>query len=331
MLGLFTSKTSKLGQAGFLIRSAFGVSLVACFIMVPFGINNFIQGRVAGGITGLLVAILFAANVMITWRGRYALFLSLFCITPALAIASITALITLQVVGSYWAYLCVFGIYYILPFHYAKHANSVFVLVVVLTAWFTLEQTIAIRFCMVLIGTSIFIFISSKEIMKTQAVLEKQANTDVLTGALNRGKLTQYLEDSILHCRKKSMLSTICLLDIDHFKTINDKYGHDAGDKVLISLANEITDMISAQDILFRIGGEEFLILMKNADLGSASQTAEAIREVITNLPLLKEQQVTVSIGVAEVKSEYDWREWMKTADENLYIAKNNGRNQVVF
>lgn len=318
-------------QSDFLIRSAFGVSAVSVLIMVPFGINNFFQDRPFSGITSLCVALLFAVNAALTYRGKYSLYLSLFAIVPALAIASITALISLNVVGSYWSYLCVFGIYYILPFHYAKYANMVFLAVVLVVAWISLEQIIAIRFCMVLIGISIFIFISSKEITTAQSVLKKQVNTDSLTGALNRNSLYKCLKEAIDHYKQKDVLSTIFLIDIDHFKKINDNFGHDVGDQVLLDLTAEISAKLKSTDLLFRIGGEEFLVLMHDTNLIQGQREAEQIRLAMRNLPSAIGKQISVSIGISEVNKHSDCREWMKDADEKLYIAKRNGRNQIAY
>lgn len=330
MIRFLKNTASNLSKADFITRTAFGISLVACSIMVPFGVNNFIQNRYAGGITALIVAGLFAWNVLLTYRGKYSLHLNLFGIAPSLALASVTAIVSLQVIGSFWSYLCIFAIYYILPFKYAKLANIIFLIAVVSTAMISLPQDLALRFCMVLIGISVFIFISMREITKTQAVLEKQVNTDVLTGLLNRSKLEEYLSKAILDFNENTIPSAICLIDIDHFKTINDTYGHDTGDNVLKNLATELQQMISNTDYLFRIGGEEFLLLMTDTPARDAWKVADAIRAVVSDLPLLKEQDVTMSVGLAEVKAEYDWKLWMKKSDEKLYDAKRNGRNQVV-
>ncbi len=143
--------------------------------------------------------------------------------------------------------------------------------------------------------------------------------------------MPESLEDAILKFKEQGVKSTLCIVDIDHFKNINDNYGHDAGDNVLISLSAVIQSVISSKDMLFRIGGEEFLILMNNTNVDEGSKTADALRSVVKDLPCLDDHQVTISIGVTEVKMDYNWKKWMKRSDEKLYIAKNNGRNQVVI
>lgn len=324
-------RLAALQNADFLTRSSFGISLIAFFIMLPFGINNLLQDRFIGAVSALVVAALFASNALITSCGKYPLYLNFFGVVPALSIASITALISLQVIGSYWPFLCVFGIYYTLPFKYARYANLAYVLLVLAVAWTNLEQAIAIRFCTVLIGISLFIFVFSREIAKNQDAMRTQATTDSLTGLLNRVTLNESLTQATERFRLRGTPSTVCLLDIDHFKHINDNYGHDAGDKVLITLALRIADALGENDTLFRIGGEEFLILMNNTTSDAGLKTANTIRSLVQELPLLKDHVVTVSIGVSQVDASFDWKAWMKVSDEKLYLAKEKGRNQVVI
>lgn len=322
--------TSDLAESNFLVKSAFGISLAALLISLPFGINNFIQERLLSGIVSIAMVILFAINAYAGWRGKYLLYLNLFGIVPAFTFAAVNAIVSLQVLGTYWSFLCAYGIYFILPFRYAKFANAVFLIAVISAAWYSLELSIFIRFSVVLVGTSIFIFISNREITKTQRSLRKQAITDPLTGAFNRVCLPKDLEQAILNFEDNGVKSTICVLDIDHFKSINDTYGHETGDQVLIDLSSYILSFTSSKDTLFRIGGEEFLILMDNTDEYEGAKTAEALRAVVEDYDLLENHKVTVSVGVSEIQKGFTWKTWMKLSDEKLYTAKRNGRNQVV-
>lgn len=317
-------------ETDFLIKSALGVSFVSCLILLPFGMNNFMQGRMVGGIFTIFASLLFAINAFIGWRGRYSLRLNLFGVVPAFTLGATNAVFTLQVAGSYWSYLCVFAIYFILPFRYSMYANIVFVIAVVGAAWGALEPSIFLRFSTVLIGASAFIFISKRETTRAQILLRRQAITDPLTGTLNRVEMPVNLENAIAEFSQNKIKSTLCVIDIDHFKNINDTYGHDAGDTVLIGLSTFISSQISSKDKLFRIGGEEFLILMTDTDEDEGRQTADALRATVEDLPLLKGHQVTISIGVTEVEATYNWKKWMKRSDEKLYLAKQNGRNLVV-
>ena len=121
---------------------------------------------------------------------------------------------------------------------------------------------------------------------------------------------------------------SVLILDIDHFKTINDTFGHDEGDRVIINTANIIRSCIRAIDVVIRWGGEEFIVIMPGCSSENAVEKAEQIRKVINNSNDICD--ITVSIGVGK----YDGENYYKSitdADKALYYAKANGRNQVVF
>lgn len=330
MLKFFKKTNQWLGESDFLTKSAFGVSVVSFVVLLPFGINNFLQGRLTGGVIVLCVALLCAFNAFLGSRGRYSLHLNLFAIVPAITLGIVNAIVTLGVIGSYWAYLGVFAVYFILPLQPAKYANIFFLISVISAAWFSLEPAVYMRFSAVLVGASFFIFISNREITKAQSLLRKQSITDSLTGLNNRVVLAESLQLAILEFENNNVKSSVCVLDLDYFKQINDNFGHDVGDKVLLALAKHLQEFASSKDILFRIGGEEFLILMKNTDITEAKKTADAMRATVECLDVLKDHTITVSIGVTEVKPNLTWKEWMKESDDKLYRAKQNGRNQVI-
>ena len=159
--------------------------------------------------------------------------------------------------------------------------------------------------------------------------LQKMAVTDHLTGLPNRHCLNmmapKYLCDSKRHGFPLSML----VIDIDHFKKINDNYGHLVGDMVLVGVSHCIKDYFREEDFPVRFGGEEFIVMMPHCNQKDASKRAEMLREKIE---LLNPSgiNVTVSIGVSELGSHQDFNELFKDADALVYKAKKNGRNRVV-
>ena len=121
------------------------------------------------------------------------------------------------------------------------------------------------------------------------------------------------------------------MIDIDHFKMVNDTYGHDIGDDVLVSFSNIIIASIRRDDSLIRLGGEEFLVFLSNANFQIAVKSAEKIRIKIQNtLHSLKQLQVTASFGVVQYKENEEMESLIKRADTLLYIAKDSGRNIVI-
>lgn len=158
--------------------------------------------------------------------------------------------------------------------------------------------------------------------------LKFETQTDPMTGLFNRRGLAMTLE-SVAQLRQQFSAIT---LDIDHFKAINDSYGHDIGDEVIKSLAEQIRHNARESDILCRVGGEEFLVLLPGTPLAEAGMIAERLRQNVETLMLPGIQPITISLGVAywnQQQGEPD--KALKRADEALYRAKKEGRNRVVI
>ncbi len=154
--------------------------------------------------------------------------------------------------------------------------------------------------------------------------LEWLANTDALTGLYNRRKLEDMLETSMRTNRTFSVI----LFDIDHFKHINDKYGHKTGDKILKTIVHTVKRNISEDDIFFRWGGDEFIILANHARLNQAFRLAEKVRTSILAENVGLKNPVTISLGIAEYHEDETSEHLIAQADEALYCAKENGRNR---
>ena len=182
-----------------------------------------------------------------------------------------------------------------------------------------------------------FLFFQSTRCMRrmeaAQAHLTTMATLDSLTGLLNRRTVYERLEEEIAkHRRFKTPLSCL-LLDIDHFKEVNDSYGHLAGDAVLVALAENLKSHSRRYDIISRYGGEEFLIILPVTDLAAAVAVAEKLRQQIADFRVSFADttlQVTVSIGVAQFLAAEQADDLVGRADTALYQAKRDSRNRVV-
>jgi two-component system cell cycle response regulator len=161
------------------------------------------------------------------------------------------------------------------------------------------------------------------------------ALTDGLTGLYNRHYLNTHLGNMVKQATKNGKNLALMIMDMDHFKSVNDTYGHDVGDMVLKQLADMISRAARSTDLAARFGGEEFVILMPETDPVAALGAANRMREIVENTPFIiskdgKTINRTVSIGVANLLETGDSGEGLlKRADEALYFAKNNGRNIV--
>lgn len=159
--------------------------------------------------------------------------------------------------------------------------------------------------------------------------LDHLASTDKLTGSWNRRRLEETVRSEMDRLKRYDHPLCLMVFDIDFFKKINDCYGHNAGDQVLVELATKIRSSLRTSDSLTRWGGEEFVVLCPNTTLSTASLLAERLRNKIVCASFTEVEHITVSVGVAECMSGESWEQWFKRADEALYRAKSGGRNQV--
>lgn len=172
-----------------------------------------------------------------------------------------------------------------------------------------------------------------REIDELQEQLREQANRDPLTGLYNRRYLDSTLERELARCKRGGTPLALILIDIDHFKQVNDTYGHQAGDEVLLRLAAMLASMARAGDVACRYGGEEFLLLMPTMPLASARERAEALRAAFADMEVsfgAFKLRTTVSVGIAAYPGHgISADELIRNADTALYRAKNLGRNRV--
>jgi len=193
---------------------------------------------------------------------------------------------------------------------------------------------------------AIFVFMISTLSLETTrdlrriGVLEHENITDTLMGIKNRRYLDTKLNDEFIKYENYSTPFSVLMLDIDHFKSVNDTYGHDVGDEVLKIVGERIQEYVRDGDCVARYGGEEIVIVCPSTTEDHAFNLAERLRIFIENLPVCSAEKcntdsdlhITVSIGVSECNSEHkEANDIIKSADTALYKAKNGGRNCVVL
>ena len=163
-----------------------------------------------------------------------------------------------------------------------------------------------------------------------EAELTRLAVTDPLTGAWNRRHAMEALAVDVSEARRYGTSMSIVLVDVDHFKVVNDTRGHQAGDRVLIALTEALSTELRDSDLLARWGGEEFLVVVRHTSLEDASRLAERLRTVAQEQVIDGVGPVTVSAGVAELLGDESLDDWLARADQALYAGKASGRNCVV-
>jgi diguanylate cyclase (GGDEF)-like protein len=169
---------------------------------------------------------------------------------------------------------------------------------------------------------------------KLERELERQAHTDYLTGLANRRHFLELAEHEVAHAKRYGGALSVAMLDLDHFKKINDTYGHQVGDLVLKELARICQRMLREVDVVGRLGGEEFAILFPETGGNEAYEIVERLREAIANSPVALDQgrtlQFTASIGIASfIESDLSIDILLNRADKALYEAKTGGRNRI--
>ncbi|MDH5654506.1 MAG: GGDEF domain-containing protein [Spirochaetia bacterium] len=160
--------------------------------------------------------------------------------------------------------------------------------------------------------------------------LENIAFRDPLTHLLNRRKFSEILENQINRSERYTEPFALLICDIDYFKKINDRYGHQIGDEVLLKFSMYLINNLRNSDSCARWGGEEFIILLPQNNLKEAEITAEKLRKGLENLEIIDEINITISTGITSFSKSDNSNQMVKRADDALYIAKESGRNKVV-
>ncbi|MBT3056057.1 MAG: GGDEF domain-containing protein [Candidatus Thiodiazotropha sp. (ex Codakia orbicularis)] len=316
-------------QTEFHLKSTFWLSVTAATLILPFAFYHLTHQHVGIGIGAVITSL---SLYLVAWschKKTYKTIYTFVWLTPftTLFVAYLTNL--LGITGTYWCYSTLILYYFMMSERQAWISNIIFALVNIPLVWHLFETHEAIRFTVTFSLVSAYSAIFLHIIAIQYSELQKMAITDKLTDVYNRTLLKDSLEQAIHQANRTNTAFTLIIMDVDHFKKINDELGHEIGDHVLMQLGAFLKDFLRDSDKIFRIGGEEFLILLYNTDEANSIDIAEKIRKGIENLSLIPGRAVTVSIGVAGLSSVTDWKQWMKTCDKNLYEAKNSGRNRV--
>ncbi|NQY93719.1 MAG: GGDEF domain-containing protein, partial [Campylobacteraceae bacterium] len=185
-----------------------------------------------------------------------------------------------------------------------------------------------------LIKSNVKLSLQSNELKEAHDELKELSNRDPMTNLYNRRYLSEVSNELFLLSKRNNSALSVLMIDIDKFKYINDSYGHDIGDEVIKLLANTLTQSLRETDIVARLGGEEFVIILPETNLKGAEKKAEEIRQTVEelsyNISTSKKREFTVSIGVSEYnKTDISFDTLLKKADKALYEAKEKGRNRV--
>jgi len=315
-----------------LLRSDYDLAVVTIFGIIafvgisPFAWYRFHTGNTIAGIMDSFIVLAIAGVVvyaLVTGNSSRASAIMVTA-TTAGCIASGTVL---GLPGLFWAFPTVL-INFLLIHRRKALALSVFTLGIL--AWYGMAVRSQLEVVMFLCTTMVVCTVSYIFAYRTEShrqLLENLALMDPLTGAQNRRAMDKELEIAIKSHKRDRSLYGLALMDLDHFKRINDKYGHEEGDKLLVSFSELIKNNSRKTDRLFRIGGEEFVLLLPGVDVASLQTIALHYCKFIEKNLRCRNETVTVSIGAAVLNNEENQQEWLARADDALYAAKNAGRN----
>ena len=245
--------------ADFRVKTTLWVAIAGVLFLAPFGVANMFRGRMLLGLGATVIVCVLIMLARVAYRGHFSN-LSLILFPPLLAFL-LLSIKEQGVIGVMWSYPGIVCFYFIFRERWAWVANAVLIMTVVPMAAAELETAVALRAMVTLNVVSAFSIMAVRVIGTQQQQLETMAVTDSLTGLLNRSLLGPSLEQSLARKNRSGEPACLLTIDVDHFKNINDTFGHPAGDAVICAVADRIKSCLRESDMVARLGGDEFAII----------------------------------------------------------------------
>lgn len=302
----------------------------AVLFTMPFAVWYAYDGYVLTGGTVAAMLVLVGINGISIYRNRGSV-VPTWVLLGGIVLVLGFVILTRGGFAFFWSYPVVL----FAMFAFSRKFSAVFLTIIVGYLTIMLAQVVefnAVARGVMSLGTTIFfcnIFLNV--IYDLRERLLKQSISDPLTGALNRRQFGASLSAAVERKERAYESVSLVAIDIDNFKSINDEFGHDVGDHVIKEVVEIISKRTRKLDQLFRVGGEEFTLLMPLASGFDAKNVAKGLCSKIAASKLINGRAVTVSIGVSELEPNATALEWVKQADVALYEAKRTGRNCVVW
>jgi diguanylate cyclase (GGDEF)-like protein len=306
----------------FAILSSLGVA--------PLCVIRYLNGEVANALVDLAIVVTSLGGALYTWkRGRATQLVSnvtaVLYSTGAVVVAYLN-----EPIFVFWLFPALLANFFLLNAKAALVANLLtFAAALPIAAQLkTLTETFAVLLSLLMCGGMAYVFALLTH--KQQLLLEGYATQDTLTRLGNRRAMDEEMRLSVEDFARNQTPATLIVLDLDFFKMVNDKFGHNVGDVVLAELATLLTKRVRKTDRIFRFGGEEFVVLARNTRLTDALVIAEQLRAQIELELRDPEGTLTASFGCAQLHPDETAGEWFIRTDKAVYQAKQQGRNCVV-
>ncbi|WP_126447298.1 GGDEF domain-containing protein [Sulfuricystis multivorans] len=304
---------------------------LAVLSITPFAIYRAIDHEWVPFVMDVGIIAVISGGLWYAWRSgdseRPSTILSYF-----VGVMAIVASHVLGKQGTYWIYPALIANFFLTQRKHALIIAAAVLALIMATGGWHRETHEAASFAVTLILSVLLAYVFAYRTAEQREQLQRLASLDALTGIHNRRGLLRELERARRILARDGRAHGLLILDLDHFKQINDRFGHARGDEVLIRFARLLANSLRPHDRLFRYGGEEFVVLTQAEDAGTLRAIAEKLRLAAENgLDDGHGQAVTTSIGGAILRTDESIETWLARADGALYLAKHGGRNRVVI
>ena len=317
------------------LRTDFQFAVLAYFCLVglagivPFVAYRFAVGEPAAGAIDLAIVAALAGTLAFAWRGGDVEHASLF-MGVAGAIGCIAVAHVAGEPGALWSYPTI-----VATFLLVRRSRALVVALLLIALVSVDEKPFPTELSRLMYAVSaavtcVLAFVFAWYAARQREALEKLASRDPLTGAPNRRAMARELHIAAEAFRRHRVPVGLLVMDLDHFKRINDALGHEAGDSVLVDFTRLVQSRCRAGDRLFRYGGEEFVLLLPGTAVDSLRPLADELRRAVAEGLQAQGQAVTVSVGGAVLQPGEDNAHWLGRADAAMYAAKREGRDRVV-
>ncbi|MAL97940.1 GGDEF domain-containing protein [Hydrocarboniclastica marina] len=318
------------------LRNDFRLSIMtmlgACAFVgiTPFAVYRFIQGDLRSGLVDVAILGLILITVTYAWVSGRTGYSGIILAIVACAGACVVAVMQGDN-GIFWLFPTLITSFFLTRPLVAVLINSCAILTLVLqdTVFDSAEQLGSFIASGMVVSACAYVFALRNENQRKQ--LEQLAIFDFLTGAKNRRAMDQSLQVAAAEHARTGVPQGLVMLDLDHFKRVNDVHGHTVGDEILVQCAQLVSANIRQADQLFRFGGEEFVLLLNGVQEDKLAAIALNLRRQLATNLRGPDGPITASFGAAMLKPQETWESWLDRADAALYQAKHGGRDCVVL
>jgi diguanylate cyclase (GGDEF)-like protein len=295
--------------------------LVSVAALGGFSVYRFVRGDIALGVVDFALVLTIIAAGVHAWHSGDSRIAGLMMIV-ANTIGCVVVAALAGFTGLFWAYNAVVMNFFLGDRHPAVFASMALVIVIAFLPLPGVEPAQRLSFCATCALVSLYAFVFAARASRQAVRLERLAVRDPLTGVRNRRLFDLDLPRAVHDARAGRSTPALAVLDLDHFKRINDRHGHDAGDRTLVGFTRILQAGLRQDDRLYRVGGEEFVLLLKDVQVAGLTVLIEHLLTLTRTRLRSPDGPVTVSIGAALLRPDEDSSEWLARADKAMYEAK---------